>query len=938
MRLVSLESAFKKACDRHPNLKLLESQWRFDKELISKALQNIGTIFPHYSRHDSSHSKQIIVNIERLLGDRISNLTATDMWLILESAYTHDIGMVITNKQIQDMDTPEFSTFIKELVAQPEHVLHEFATNWANNKSILPTGAAAHDFFNKYIQLISEWYRGKHPDNSAKIVKNPYIEIGLDSPRNELLPKRLFGTLASICKAHGQSFEEVLKLPFSEAGMATEDCHPRYVAFLLRMGDLLDVDDNRFCPVMMRMNGSKLPSTSHTHFEKHQSIRHFRLDAERIEIKTECPTPESYEVAYEWFKWLEKEHNQQSQHWHKIVPGKKLGRLPTLSPPVVDIEKPYLIIEKGKKPGFAVDQQAVLKILRSTGLYTSKFDSVREILQNAVDSTLVAIWVKNKDLIQKLEPTNTQLLMLYEERRIKVELKRDPAQKDIFLLSVSDSGIGISEEDLKFMLHVGSSSKNKRKSKITEEMPIWYRPSGNFGIGLQSIYLLSDSFSIKTKSIFTHEALKINFSKGKEHSVIIERLPADSVDYGAIVELKVKIEEFPERISIPWGGKGRQLLEKLNEFDFTKADSNLSGYEEINILMAIHEFNQNSPVKIKSSGTALDPEKCERFFCSKTNIILSEISFPYSDFGNFSTLFRGQAFKDLVPSLMCASCLVDFYSFKAVDFLSYNREKILPQAKIKAVEDLITSLLDYIEKNFEHITENQKPCAAAFYFFYSPEEFRLKYENHLLQYKIQIHESNHLSLYEVLHEVKIGSMRSFQIKENGQIATPSQTEPTGGTILLSGGSSRTSMRLITHFATKEGLFWQESKKNSQMSTIHTFFKEDVPPFEEELIKEMIFGENHGFEIGNRALFPAWGEFRKLALKGSVRWARIFQHDGFSSEYFVLPCIFDANGSLTKYDKSKELLSWAYDNRKDHSASLIDIEALYDKFIEYLKRL
>ncbi|MFX9073475.1 ATP-binding protein, partial [Acinetobacter baumannii] len=78
--------------------------------------------------------------------------------------------------------------------------------------------------------------RQKHPKNSARIIRDPVEEIGLNSPRNELLPKRLFSILADICEAHGNSFEEIIKqLPQAEAGMASEDCHPRYVACLLRM-------------------------------------------------------------------------------------------------------------------------------------------------------------------------------------------------------------------------------------------------------------------------------------------------------------------------------------------------------------------------------------------------------------------------------------------------------------------------------------------------------------------------------------------------------------------------------------------------------------------------------------------------------------------------------------------------------------------------------
>jgi len=91
----------KEKAGKHSALSLLASQWDFDKKLIPKALQSIGGLFPHYSRHDESHSKQILINIERLLGDNIRLLSATDTWLILEAAYWHDIGMVVPHADLQ---------------------------------------------------------------------------------------------------------------------------------------------------------------------------------------------------------------------------------------------------------------------------------------------------------------------------------------------------------------------------------------------------------------------------------------------------------------------------------------------------------------------------------------------------------------------------------------------------------------------------------------------------------------------------------------------------------------------------------------------------------------------------------------------------------------------------------------------------------------------
>ncbi|UVM27460.1 ATP-binding protein [Pseudomonas sp. B21-021] len=937
MRIVSLEAAFRKSCRRHPHLKLLESQWRFDKELISKALQNISSIFPHYSRHDASHSKQIIVNIERLLGDKIEYLSATDMWLILEAAYNHDIGMIVTHKQIQDMESPAFAEFVRDIAMQTEDPLHDFAEKWIAEQAIVPSGAAAHAFFNEYIQLIAEWYRRKHPENSANIINDPFYEIGLDSPRNELLPKRLFGTLASICKAHGQSFEEMMALPFAEAGMATEDCHPRYVAALLRMGDLLDIDDNRFCPVMMRMSGEKLPSTSHAHLDKHKSIRHFRLNSERIEIEAVCPTPESYVVAYEWFEWLEREYHKQSQRWHKIVPSKKLGRLPTLSPPDVSLVKPYVVLEKGKKPGFNVDQDEILKLLRSTGLYSSKFESVREILQNAVDSTLLSIWVENRELIKETNPLSDILSEIYDRKKIDVQFSIHGIDERLLTMTVKDRGAGISKNDLKTILKVGGSTKNKAKQSLVENMPQWFKPSGNFGIGLQSIYLLSDSFSITTKSIFSHEAMRISFSKTNENPVIIEDLPSDSIDYGAIIKVDIVVAPFPSRMSVPFGTEGEQLLRKLNVYDFTDEETDLSGYEEINLFRAVHDFSKGSPIKIIASDETLSKEGSRAYFSKKHNTILSSVEFFDFGSGRFRTLFRGQEFSDLHPSIPMVACCIDYYGYQASDFISYNREKILKEAKEKAAEDLVGSLLEYVDKYFLEFSPEDKIFAAVFYILnQSSEVERDKYKSYVLSHFIKFEKHQPIKLSNVLELVENGTINkvimNLSHKEIGNVYGD-------GTYVLHGGAQEANLKLILRFSNEAGLYLQESSQKDSVTPLISFFKDDVCPLCHQYFKDVLTGNGNVFwEIGNRVLFPVWGEFRKLEIEKSIPWARIIRTKSQNAGYMVLPGKFGVRGDPLEFDLSDRFVSWVHDNLKDKSVSRADIKALYIKLVSYMEEI
>ena len=934
MKLFSLEKTFEEACNRHPHLKLLESQWRFDKELISKALQNISSIFPHYSRHDASHSKQIIVNIERLLGSRIKHLTATDIWLILEAAYNHDIGMVVTHKQIEDMDSPQFAHFVNEISELEEHPLNSFAKRWIDEKAKLPNGTDAHKFFNKYIQLISEWYRKKHPENSAKIVKDPFLEIGLDSPRNELLPNRLFLTLATICRAHGEDFEKVLELPFSEAGMATEDCHPRYVAFLLRMGDLLDIDDNRFCPVMMRMAGENLPNESQSHLEKHKSLRHFRLDSERIEIKVVCPSPESYEQAHQWFKWLEEEHYKQSQHWHKIAPTNKLGRLPTLSSPDVSIEKPFITIEPGKKPRFKVDETATLRILRSTGLYNSRGESIREILQNAVDATLFSIWIKNEHLIKNLNPASKELHKIYDENKIKCTLTREDENSKNFELTITDRGTGISTEDLKFILQVGSSNKNKRKRSLKNKMPLWYRPSGNFGIGLQSIYLLSNSFVITTKSIDTHEALEVTFSSGGQ-SVVIKELDNNKVEYGTSIKLKIPMDEFPSSVRIPQGTYANSLFGKIQKYDFTKEGSSLIGFQEIEILSAIHEFNLNSPIKIHSENKVKERE--EMFFSESQNLVLSHIKFGYSR-NRLNTLFRGQRFEGLSPNLELVECSVDYYGHQASDFLSYNREKILSDATEAARKELCSAIVDYISRNFDALSQDDQTFAAGFNFLFGEDEE--KYTQQLMDFLIPENNEKYQTLQNILKKIEDKVIRKIEIIDNNpfqKTAEPEEPE----TLLLSQIGAEPSLAFIKYFATKNGMFWQESNgyANSKKSTIWS--DADIQPTSDDILNRLLSSQSGGFYVSNRLLFPAWSDYRKLSCRTDINtdvpWAKRYPHDGFEQEYLVLPCQFEVDVKA-KIGTDEEFLSWTFKNRKHKNVEFEEFRAIYDKLSNHLEKI
>lgn len=75
----------------------------------------------------------------------------------------------------------------------------------------------------------------------------------------------------------------MLELPYETNGFGSDYAHPRFVAMLLRLGDLLDVDNGRFNAAAEEVIGG-LPESSVAHKEKHEATKHLLITPEQIEF------------------------------------------------------------------------------------------------------------------------------------------------------------------------------------------------------------------------------------------------------------------------------------------------------------------------------------------------------------------------------------------------------------------------------------------------------------------------------------------------------------------------------------------------------------------------------------------------------------------------------------------------------------------------------
>jgi len=443
----NLIAHLKKKCEEDDNVKILLSQWEFDQKLVGKALENIGGFYPHFSNHNASHSQQILVNIERLLGDDIDLLSATDTWLILEAAYWHDAGMLVDAEKAKKVHNEDnFKKMLREIEQNKSSDLHEFAKVFLNDGWQGAIALEEHPFdgVEKYRQLIAEYFRKEHANRIGNIVLEDYKNLGINTPRTELLPKRLFRYLGNICVGHGMNFDKMMEvLPRCQTGLGTEDCHPLFVACLLRLGDLFDLDDNRFCPVMVK-HVSNMPSVSKYHHDKHLSLREFQLDKRTIKLIAECPDEMSYVETQNWFGWIREEFQNQMSQWNLIVPDPKFGSLPTIEQLDVKIDgNKELLNHKPMK--FGLEEKNAIQILQGANLYKDISSVLRELIQNSIDATQIRIWLENQEKLKDLSPLDSEFKSIIENYPIEIDFLE---KSDGWYLSIKDNGVGFSLDGL----------------------------------------------------------------------------------------------------------------------------------------------------------------------------------------------------------------------------------------------------------------------------------------------------------------------------------------------------------------------------------------------------------------------------------------------------------------------------------------------------------
>jgi len=454
--------------EKEPNARNLANV----EELVKKAvalLDRIIETFPTYTLHNRLHAENVIRLMGELLGkDGLEQLRDFECAVLILSAYYHDIGMVFSEKDKNNLTKEDdFKTFKKN---HPEVRLKMLS------QDDLPLDVA-------------EWYcRWVHPKRVFHYLKKKDFYDLFEWDESNFA--EAFG---NVCLSHGEDVEFILDS--KKIVLDYDDDHDlKFCAILLRLADILDFDNSRSPDEVyeyLALDESKSNKrVSQTEWRKHLCSRGFKFRDKKISFKAEPTHPAVEYDIRKFLKVIENELrscsmalNYCSDRWRNFRLPDRINK--------IDIKSQGYIYGEHR---FALAQEDVLNLFMGENLYEDPYVFVRELLQNAIDTSRYRRFYENAQGISRSP-----------EQDLVIEVTHWTDNDGYKWVRVDDSGMGMDRNIIeKYLLKIGKSYYNSPDFKADifeckQKTGKDFTPISRFGIGILSCFIVGDRVEISTK-------------------------------------------------------------------------------------------------------------------------------------------------------------------------------------------------------------------------------------------------------------------------------------------------------------------------------------------------------------------------------------------------------------------------------------------------------
>lgn len=425
-------------------------------------LKTVRDTFPNYTLHDDKHVLNVLYAIGGLLGNQIESLTVGELELLILAAALHDIGMVYTDEEKKSefaLTTP-LNVFIR--TKRPELY-----------------GVAPKDWSEKDQQ----WFlRDRHPFRiDRKLSKQQVWQEIINSRPVEIVP---MNTIVAVCRSHGEDAKAIKNRDELKYD-SYYNVNPLFCAVLLRLADLLDFDDTRAPRVLFEYAASDAKSVEE--WQKHMNSRGFKYpndpSDEELPYAAECDHPNLEHAIHEFLNYIDEElFNARSllhlcnEDWQRNFPlPREISRK--------NITRVGYVSDEFN---LTMDQEQILKLLSGENLYENNAVFIRELLQNAVDATL---------LRGRMERD-------FDVDSARIDLWEWTDRDGNMMFRIDDRGTGMTLGILKrYFLKVANSyytSKEIKRDLQDHGFHEDYHSISRFGIGFLSCFLCGIDVEVST--------------------------------------------------------------------------------------------------------------------------------------------------------------------------------------------------------------------------------------------------------------------------------------------------------------------------------------------------------------------------------------------------------------------------------------------------------
>lgn len=398
---------------------------------VAKTLEYIKTQFPNFTEHGMQHSLRIINYIYSIMSEDLKqNISDVEIFCFIMAAFFHDMGMTLVD--VEDKDNQ-----------RTNHHLYAYRP--------------IKNFFEKYMQMLVE-------------------------------RRRLEKCIIFVSEAHGRSIEELYNDNDFRKIETIEGQVLRYglLAILLRIGDLMDLEEQRVCEFNMHMNLEYYNNpVSLVHNRRHLDDITYNYSPSKITVSVLTDDREKYKVWSQWLEYLDEEIMYANTHY-LIGENSDFFRnykLPEVIKCVKPSENAKFAVEEIR---FQVDDTGALWDIITKSVYTNEFDYIRELIQNAIDATLLKIYLDDKENIEYQSPRswhcNDKVMIAYSQKE--------------GTLWVEDYGTGMNENELSNYLFKTANSGYKYMKKREFMFPA----IAKFGIGFVACLTKADKIQILTRT------------------------------------------------------------------------------------------------------------------------------------------------------------------------------------------------------------------------------------------------------------------------------------------------------------------------------------------------------------------------------------------------------------------------------------------------------